>query len=199
MRWLIVLLISIIPTMTLADGYAPMSFSYHQGIVRASGMIWIDTSSKFEEFASQHNIKNKLIVFDSPGGVVHEAIKLGYQIRQLRMTTTVGNVDNKGTVTNGARCWSMCPFLLLAGIHRYVPEGNTIQVHQLGFATTHNPDAIYSRQAIAVAQRDVGLIISYISKMGVPTQLLEYALTTPNWEVRSLTRAEIQRSGLIKR
>ncbi len=145
-------------------------------------------------------------MLESDGGSVHGAIKLGRQMRALRLDTTVGHVvdlDNKRAGLTRARisprayCESMCAFVLLAGVHRTVPPEARVMVHQiwLGDRRSDPTAASYSAEDLVLVQRDIGRLARYTRDMGASIDVLDMALRIPPWEpMHRLSRAEIERA-----
>jgi hypothetical protein len=179
-------------------------------IVVASGAITADTPADFKDFAKSHDMGRKLngalVVIESDGGSVHGAIKLGREIRKLDLDTTVGRVvdlDGKGPglkragISPRADCESMCAFVLLAGVHRSVPDEARVMVHQIWLGDRRNDPtaASYSAEDLVLVQRDIGRLARYTHDMGASIEVLDLALRIPPWEpMHVLSRAEIGRT-----
>jgi hypothetical protein len=124
------------------------------------------------------------------------------------MSTTVGiAVETAPSITSAARisvmpeayCESMCVFLLLAGVNRYVPPTAHVRVHQIwmGDRAEDAKAANYTAQDVSIIERDVGRLARYTFEMGGTGELLELALSVPPWKpLRELTMDEIRRSNL---
>jgi hypothetical protein len=198
----------------------PMKFSWNsgnqspacelqcKGWVAATGIITAETYRLFEEFSSTHDLRGATVVLDSGGGSVLDAIKLGRRWRELRMSTTVGiavetsndAAPTRATTMPDAYCESMCVFLLLAGVNRYVPPTAHIRVHQIwmGDRAADAEAATYTAQDISIIERDVGRLARYTFEMGGTGDLLELALSVPPWKrLRELTMDEIRKTNLI--
>jgi hypothetical protein len=107
--------------------------------------------------------------------------------------------ERRGSLSPKGQCASMCPFVLLGGVLRHVPEGATIMVHQpWPLKERDDPMAkTYSAQEWVMLQRQLGEFARYTIEMGGDIALYETSLRIPPWEVlRPLTRAEIRRVGL---
>jgi len=173
--------------------------------ISATGAITSDTPRDFQKFIQGRNLKGATIALDSDGGSVLGAIALGREIRALGFSTTVGHtIDDsadKGGVTlsPAADCESMCPFVLLAGVHRMVPDEARLMVHQiwLGDRREDPTAASYSAEDLVLVQRDIGRRAQYTAEMGANGELLNLALRIPPWEpMHVLTRDEMQSAGL---
>lgn len=161
--------------------------------VSAIGVVTEDTVHDFRQFAKNNDLRGATLVFDSEGGSVVGALALGRAIRKLDMTTTVGTTvglanDRDGTpratLSPKANCESMCVFLLLAGMRRYVPPQARVLVHQiwLGNKAKRALDSSYSAQELSIVERDIGSLARYTAEMGGGMDLLETALRVPPWE-----------------
>jgi hypothetical protein len=197
---------------------ATMRFEWHQertGICGKTCRIWISavgpiterTPDDFAVFAAQGEVHGATLVLDSVGGSVLGTIRLGHLLRGYDITTTVGTTLTTtaadGTVTASlsydASCESMCGFVLLGGLRRYVPPEARVLVHQIWLSKkrTHPENASYSAEEIALVERDIGTLASYTVEMGGGIELLQVALRVPPWEpLHRLTSEEIQQMHL---
>jgi hypothetical protein len=199
---------------SLEERKLPMKFSWNadtqsRGWVAATGIVTSETYRQFEDFAKSYDLQGATVVLDSGGGSVLDAIKLGRRFRELRMSTTVGiAVATPASVASAPRtsvmpeayCESMCVFLLLAGVNRYVPPTAHIRVHQIwmGDRAEDAKAATYTAQDVSIIERDVGRLAKYTFDMGGTGDLLEFALSVPPWKpLRELTMDEIRKSNLI--
>ena len=177
-------------------------------LVSASGMITVDTPRDFENFAHGRDLRGATVLLDSKGGSVLGAIALGREIRALNLATMVGRVREqtardgqvrRAWVSPRAECQSMCPFVLLGGVKRYIPPEARVLVHQiwLGDRRDDAAAATYSAEDLMRVQRDIGRLVQYTLDMGGGAELLEAALRIPPWEpLRMLSRDELRRVRL---
>ena len=175
--------------------------------ISAAGAITSETPLLFRNFANGRDLQGATIAFDSDGGSVLGAIALGRQIRALKLSTTVGRLNDVAMAKSGlmqstfsprADCESMCAFVLLAGVQRTVAPDARVMVHQiwLGDRRDDPTAASYSAEDLVLVQRDIGRLAKYTSDMGGPAELLELALRIPPWEpMHALTRAELRLMG----
>jgi hypothetical protein len=176
--------------------------------VSATGMIRAETARDFETFAQGRDLRGATMVLDSEGGSVLGAIALGRSIRRVGLATTVGRViplvgddanDPRGRLSPRADCESMCSFVLLAGVSRYVPPEARVRVHQiwLGDRRDDATAANYTAEDLVLVQRDIGRLAQYTVEMGGSVDLLTVALRIPPWEpMRLLSRDELRRMRL---
>jgi hypothetical protein len=182
--------------------------SYCRVWVSAVGIITDDTARDFEKFAKANDVRGATMALDSEGGSVLAALALGRAVRHLQMTTTVSKTiplpaDADGTLrarlSPKASCESMCAFILLGGIRRYVPPEAHVLVHQiwLGSKSKRALESSYSAQELGTVQRDIGSLARYTVEMDGGIELLETALRVPPWEpMHVLTEDEIRRVRL---
>jgi hypothetical protein len=175
--------------------------------ISAVGPVTDRTPDEFEVFAKQKDVRGAMLVLDSEGGSVVDTIALGRAIRRLDMTTTVGTTmiaaaaDGRTTtmVSPAAACESMCAFVLLGGVRRYVPPEARILVHQIWLAKKRegSETASYTADEIVQVERDIGSLARYTIEMGGGIELLEAALRVPPWQpLYRLSNDEIQRMGI---
>src|SRR5262245_4671391 len=202
------------------SGSAPMRFEWRREgpaaacgttcrmWVSAVGYITADTPREFEAFAKDPNVRGAVLVLDSDGGSVLGTLALGRAIRSLGMITTIGKTtvlpaardgDRRATLSPGGNCESMCAFLLLAGVRRYVPPEAHVLVHQiwLGKKRKQALESNYSAEELNIVQRDIGRLVQYTMEMGGSGELLETALRIPPWEpLYRLSADELRRMKL---
>jgi hypothetical protein len=172
--------------------------------ISAVGVITSGTPAKFGAFVEGRDVRGATVVLDSAGGATVAAMVLGDMIRDLNLATTVGRTielpggdesASRTTLSPHADCESMCAFVLLAGVRRYVPPEGRVRVHGIWFGDRrHNARAAsYSAEEIAVLQHDVGLLAQYTVRMGGSIDLLATAARVPPWEpLRLLSQEELR-------
>ena len=212
--WVVALDGSVHAASSLEERKLPMKFAWNQasqtcapnckGWFSATGIVTADTYRLFEEFAKERDVRGATVVLDSGGGSVLDAIKLGRRWRELQLSTTVGTPIEQASgvrtsIMPEAYCESMCVFLLLAGVNRYVPPSAHVRVHQIwmGDRAEDAKAASYTAQDVSIIERDVGRLAKYTFDMGGTGDLLEIALSVPPWKpLRELTMDEIRSSNL---
>jgi hypothetical protein len=156
------------------------------------GVITLETAREFDRFAQDNNIQGATLVLDSVGGSVAAALVLGRAIRRLDMTTMVGKTIELGSddgdgwarLSPNASCESICAFVLLGGVRRYVPPEARVLVHMIWLANKRDraQEATYTAHELGMVQQDIGIIARYTVEMGGSIELLEAALQIPPWE-----------------
>jgi hypothetical protein len=120
----------------------------------------------------------KLVTFDSPGGNIDTAIRLGRLIRASKLNTVQ---------IRKMECASACSLAFVGGVLRSADPGS-IGVHRSSFT----PDASMSRDdAVAGIQAVTAEIIAYLSEMGVDPKLLAFSLKYDQSDIRYLSASEM--------
>jgi hypothetical protein len=206
-------------TVTHSDSALPMRFEWHtegpadqcgracRSWISAVGVITSNSARDFDHFANHNEVQGATLVLDSEGGSVVAALALGRAIRRFDMTTTVGKTlvlasddgEARATLSPNASCESMCAFLLLGGVRRYVPPEARVLVHMiwLGAKSNRAQEASYTAEELGVVQQDVGSMARYTLDMGGSIELLETALRVPPWQpMYALAAEELRRMRL---
>lgn len=135
-----------------------------------------DDISKFFALALDH--RPQFVTFDSPGGNVDTALKLGRTIRMLSL----------GTVQiRSMECSSACALAFLGGVFR-VADSGAIGVHRSSFSNASSMDA---ETAVAVIQEGTAMTMAYIAEMGADPSLLQLALQYDRSDMRYLSSSEM--------
>jgi hypothetical protein len=120
----------------------------------------------------------KLVTFDSPGGNIDTAIRLGRLIRAAKLNTVQ---------IRKMECASACSLAFVGGVLRSADPGS-IGVHRSSFT----PDATISRDdAVAGIQAVTAEIITYLGEMGVDPKLLAFSLKYDQTDIRYLSASEM--------
>jgi ATP-dependent protease ClpP protease subunit len=175
--------------------------------VSAVGPVTERTPRDFAAFAGENDVHGATLVLDSEGGSVVDTIELGRALRRLDITTTIGKTVIASaadgsigtTLSPAAACESMCAFVLLGGVRRYVPPEARVLVHQIWLAKKREraEAASYTADELALVERDIGSLAHYTIEMGGGIELLETALRVPPWQpLYQLSNDEIRRMGL---
>jgi hypothetical protein len=120
------------------------------------------------------------VVFSSPGGDVDQALIIGEVIRARGLATAVGTFDADNRL-RPSYCASACVFAYAGGRTRLGVQGSKLGVHRF---TTEGA----GRDAVADAQRTTGMILGYMTRMGVSPSLVETMSATD--EIRWLDARE---------
>ncbi len=131
-----------------------------------SGRIGVASASWFRDRLDEaHLATGDTVVMSSPGGDLGQAIIMGEVIRLHGLATAVGIVDAAGQV-RPSYCASACVFVYAGGNTRLGVEGSKLGVHR--FVTSGTGD-----DPVADTQRTTGLVLSYMTRMGVSSSFVE--------------------------
>jgi hypothetical protein len=145
------------------------------GTIGAATATWLR-----ERLDHSHLSTGDVVLLSSRGGNLDQAVIMGEIIRSRGLATAVGTADASGHVTR-SYCASACVFVYAGGTTRYGIDGSRLGVHRF---VASSP----SRDPVADAQRITGMILSYMSRMGVGSSVVQAMSETS--EVRWLDPAE---------
>ncbi len=117
------------------------------------------------------------VAFSSPGGDIGQAIIMGEVIRSRGLKSAVATFDSEGRM-RPSYCASACVLAYAGGAVRVGVPGSALGVHRF---TTEGSD----RDPVAETQRTAGLILGYMTRMGVSSSIMEMMSATGN--IRWLT------------
>lgn len=126
----------------------------------------------------------KVVTFDSGGGNVDAALRLGRAIRSMGLSTVQ---------LRSLECSSACALAFLGGVTRSAEPGS-IGVHRTSFA---GDTVIDGHEAAAAVQALTAEIMTYIIEMGVDPRLLQLSLSTGSDDMRYLTGREMQEYAMV--
>jgi len=107
-----------------------------------------------------------VVLLSSPGGNLNQSIIMGENIRARGLATAVGTIDTAGQIRPGS-CASACVTAFAGGTARYGIDGSRLGVHRF---TTRGGG---SDDPVADTQRTTGMVLSYLTRMGVSSSLVE--------------------------
>lgn len=152
----------------------------HQALA-VSGTIGAATAGWLRERLDESHLSaGDVVLLSSRGGNLDQAIIMGEIIRTRGLTTAVGTADASGHITRSF-CASACVLVYAGGTTRYGIDGSRLGVHRF---VASSP----SRDPVADAQRITGMILSYVSRMGVAASVVQAMSETS--EIRWLDPAE---------
>jgi hypothetical protein len=112
-----------------------------------------------------HLAAGETVLLSSPGGDLNQALIMGEIIRSRGFVTAVGVADASGRI-RPSYCASACVLTYAGGKTRLGIDGSALGVHR--FVTTTPV-----RDPIAEAQRVAGAVLSYMTRMGVSSSIVE--------------------------
>jgi hypothetical protein len=176
-----------------------MNFSYKRdyfkGImdfrfIYADGPIVDGTAKQFASFVQSNQVgPGAVVLFNSPGGLVSEALELGRAIRAAGFDTSVGT--QQGPVGSG-ECYSACTLAFLGGVNRTIPEKAIFGVHR--FST----DAMLSpKEALDAGQIQMSGITEYAAYMGVSPEFVTEMVKSSSNSINVLTQSKLKDLGIV--
>jgi hypothetical protein len=153
-----------------------------------SGTIGAASANWFRDRLREANLTaGDVVLLSSPGGSLSQASIMGEIIRSRGLVTAVGTADASGQVRPNY-CASACVLAYAGGKVRYGIKGSMLGVHRF-VATTPLSDPV------AEAQRIAGMVLGYMTKMGVSSAIVEAMSRTG--DVRWLDAREASAMNLI--
>lgn len=156
--------------------------------ILAEGDIEVGTTDKLKAFVTKKgSLRN--IRFNSPGGNLIEAIKLGEFLRVSGFDAYVGeeSVQVRGKPfdfkTQKSVCYSACVYAFGGGVHRSATD-KSIGIHQFyrpDEALRPN-DKTLSAIDMANTQQLTALLNEYVRRMGIDPRLISIASGITPWE-----------------
>ena len=122
------------------------------------------------------------VAFSSPGGDVDQAIIIGEIIRSRGLKAAVATFDAEGRM-RPSYCASACVLAYAGGTVRIGVPGSALGVHR--FTTEVVGREGPGRDPVAETQRTAGLILGYMTRMGVSSSIMEVMSATD--DIRWLT------------
>lgn len=154
-----------------------------------SGAIGPAAASWFRERLDEaHLAPGDTVLMASPGGSLDQAIIMGEIIRSRGLATAVGRIDSSGEV-KPSYCASACVFVYAGGKPRLGVAGSALGVHRFVNSGGGGDDPV------AETQRTAGMILSYVTKMGISPAIVEAMSQTS--DVRWLGPREATAMNLI--
>ncbi|KJC33883.1 hypothetical protein UP09_34755 [Bradyrhizobium sp. LTSP885] len=157
-------------------------------VLTIEGEIGAASASWFHDRLEEAHLSDgDLVLLSSPGGLVDQAAIIGETIRARGLFTAVGTADASGKV-RPAICASACVLIFAGGEDRYGIRGSMLGVHRFRVPKpTDDP--------VAETQRSQGLLLGYMTGMGVSSSIVEAMSQTS--EIRWLTEKEALAMNLI--
>ena len=173
---------SVIATPDIASAGHPRSALAVSGRIGPAAASWLRG-----QLDDAHLAAGDLVLLSSPGGDLGQAIIIGEIIRARGLSTAVGTADAAGHL-RPAHCASACVIAFAGGTTRYGVAGSALGVHR--FVTTAP-----ARDPVAETQRVAGLVLGYMTRMGVSSRVVEAMSATS--EIRWLDAGEALAMSLV--
>lgn len=200
-----ILLLSLVSAATAGDYRGPMRFvpfypcagsgSFCGLSILAEGEIQPDSAESFEHFLAKNQSEganfpeSREVAFDSLGGSLLGAIKLGQIIRRHKLNTRLAlsyiKASERGEVSfrEDVQCSSACVFAIAGGRLRRIEDDARLGVHQ--FYRDVEPIGDSATQVTLV------LLANHLEQMGIDRRLLDIAGLTPPTRITFLSPQNI--------
>jgi len=157
-----------------------LAFRDDDGALRIEGEIAPGDAARLRDFLDGRDAPG-IVVLNSPGGSVSDALDIGRQLREAGAVTRMKATDI---------CLSACPYIFASGTERVAPDDAKLGVHQHYFGES---TVLPAFMAVEDVQRGQGLVMAYLDEMGVDPLVMQHALTTPPDEIYVLIPEELDR------
>jgi hypothetical protein len=180
------------PSMTsaLVPGAEIDSAGHGRPMLFISGKIGAASAGWFRDRLDEvHLAAGDTVLLSSRGGDLGQALIMGEIIRSRGLVTAVGTVDASGRI-KPSYCASACVLVYAGGKIRIGVEGSMLGVHQfVTLSSGHDP--------VAETQRTAGMVLTYMTKMGVSSSVVEAMSQTK--DIRWLGVKEAAAMNLVTR
>jgi len=148
-------------------------------VLRATGAIAPGDGARFAKWLDEAGTQPGLVLLNSPGGSVGDALEIGRTLRAAGIDTGL---------TAGDICLSACPYVLAGGVNRTVDAEAYVGVHQHYFDENMVQPAF---MAVEDIQRGQGRVMAFLAEMGIDPLVMQHALVTPPDEIYILLPEEL--------
>ncbi len=205
-------------TFSMATNKGNMSTS---AWIAATGVIDMETPSRFRVFLESEPYLPSQIVLHSSGGNLAAGLELGRMIRQAGLTAHIGRSERSfesysapcDTWYDGVEagvCASSCAYAFLGGQERFVnspyyPTGpNLLGFHQFYGSPERGREMLTAAQvaeiettALSVAQAITGQIVLYAIEMGIDPRVVAFASSIPSDDLYYPTARELDELSIV--
>ena len=175
---------------TAGNRFARMTFDGGRHTIYATGTIDNEAYARLRKFIVAEGIVHARIRFNSPGGSLSGGMKLGEAIRELGFDTEIGSIGWKDAQSPSAVCASACSYAFAGGVNRYFSlKAGRLGLHQFSSTTSESAD-------VATIQVVGGVLVRYLTRMGVDADAFALASLTDKREMTWLSEEQSVKFGL---
>lgn len=153
----------------------------------ATGAFTYGTADAFRRYHEREGKAATVVLFDSPGGLVQEAVALGRYIRESGLSTLV---------YEDGLCASACPLAFAGGVERLAAETAWIGVHRAYVTERGTGDLL---TGLGQGQQLAALCMEHLVEMGIASDAWIHALATPWSEIYFFTPEQLEDYALVTR
>jgi hypothetical protein len=145
----------------------------------ADGDIREGDTEELERLIHKGYAEDRILVLNSPGGLLWEGVLLGRKLRHYRFQTYV---------SGSGLCYSACFFAFAGGEYRWVNEGGKLGVHRFsGAAGDQRATRVWT-----------GMLLDEVLAAGIDFRALKKALIAPPDEIYVFSRTELANLGILR-
>lgn len=160
-------------------------------IIYATGPIDNEADVRLRKIVVDEEIVHARILFNSPGGSLSGGMKLGEAIRELGFDTEIQSIGWKYDQSANAICASACSYAFAGGVNRYFSsKAGRLGLHQFSSATDESVD-------VGTVQVVSGILVRYLTRMGVDADAFALASLTDKREMTWLSEEQAIKFGLV--
>jgi hypothetical protein len=152
------------------------------GRLEATGAITPGTAERFKEEIEKRGDYVKMVVLNSPGGSVRDALAMSKLIREKGLSTRV---------EANAHCASSCPLIFSGGVERVAEKGASVGVHQVMAVPMAAAPLTGMAENYVQAQKVSAECQRHLVDMGVDARVWIHAMETPPEEIFYFTDEEL--------
>jgi hypothetical protein len=162
------------------------------GELALTGTIDYGAATRFAGEIAARGEYVKVVVLDSPGGSVDDALAMGRLIHERGLATKVAS---------GSLCASSCPVVFASGAERIAGRDAAIGVHQIYAAALTGGESLDALGAAGLAMADAQTVTAditrHLSLTGVDPALWLHALETAPQQLYYFTPEEMETLLLV--
>jgi len=175
-------------TATVIDGVDPDGSGHRRKALAITGEIGAASAAWFRGQVEQAKLQpGDPVLLSSPGGNLSQSMIMGEIIRTHGLSTAVGTADADGRI-KPSFCASACVTAYAGGTTRIGIAGSRLGVHRF---VSPSPGA----DPTASAQRTMGHVLSYMTRMGISSSVVEAMSATE--KIRWLSSDEASAMKLV--
>lgn len=169
---------------------APESAAADLWTIYVDGFLDAGAAERLAAVVEQRRVARAVVVFNSPGGSLVEAMEIGRLLRHRGFQALVGRRPADDSAPVAGVCYSACPFALAGGTSRALAEGSVVGVHRAANRQPVPDETAFQQQVADDAT-------AYLVAMGVSPGLLAIMLRAPHDTIRLLTPEEAAGLNLL--
>ncbi len=161
--------------------------------ITATGEIQTGDTDKLKakiEEADVSDVRDVLIIFDSPGGSLMESLRMGDYVADIPaiVSAQVGASDIPDAI-----CASACVYAYISADYRYISNGARIGIHRFGFTETD----LDGNEGAAIGQAVSGVLSEYIRSHRVEPDLFETVSSIDHNDILWVSQKDLEKWRVV--